>query len=361
MEVKVLCPCGTKFKFDIEPVRGRMPTPISCPACGADATGHANAVIEETLRAAGQTAEPNAPAPLIPPPPPVLTAPAGSSINRPRVISAVTSVESNDPPPIAPPLRSKSLAKKRQNNPVVKVLTTVLAVAVIGFGAWRFGYKWYKRISLIAQVASAAGNANSDSDKSESSGPVNLWYEKCAVLFIKHTNHLDVAKACQDYWATKLHKKLALLDSSREYMEPGEYELIPAHNGYVRIVGAFEWPIPQHEGVAQHLSQTFGTLVFEWRTETFADTYHFGVYDQGARKFHAQMDIKMSGGKPQEIVTTEGNEFAIANGYKPGPEGFKEFGDLDADKITQRLGMNLGDEKEGVEIKTMLLKETGPK
>jgi hypothetical protein len=358
MEVKVLCPCGAKFKFDVEPVRGRMPTPISCPSCGADATGHANAIIEETLRAAGQTVEPQvAPAPA--PPPPASIRPIGLRIDRPATVEA--GVEPSDPPPLAPPRPIRPVSKKRQDNPVVKVLTTVLAVAVIGFGAWRFGYKWYKRISMVVQVASAAQNSGADSDKSEPSGPVNLWYEKCAVLFIKHTNHLEVAKACQDYWKTKLHKNLALVDSSREYMEPGEYELIPSHNGYVRIVGAFEWPIPQHEGLAQHLSQNFGTLVFEWRTETFADTYHFGVYDQGARKFHAQMDIKMSSGEPQEIVTTEGNEFAIANGYKPGPEGFKEFHVLHADKITQHLGMNLGDEKEDTNIKTMLLKETGPK
>jgi len=361
MEVKVLCPCGAKFKFDVEPLRGRMPTPISCPACGADATGHANAVIEESLRATGQTAEaPSAPAPPSPPPP-IPVSPAGLHINRPSAFAASAAVEAYDPPPISPPLPIRPLPKKRQDNPVLKVLTTILVVAVLGFGAWRFGYKWYKRISAIVQVASAAGEASADSGKSDSSGPVNLWYEKCAVLFIKHTNHLDVAKACQDYWTTKLHKNLALVNSSREYMEPGEYELIPAHNGYVRIVGAFEWPVPQHEGLAQHLSQTFGTLVFEWRTETFADTYHFGVYDQGARKFHAQMDIKMSGGEPQEVVSTEGNEFAIANGYKPGPEGFKEFHVLEADKITQKLGMNLGDEKEGADIKTMLLKETGQK
>lgn len=73
------------------------------------------------------------------------------------------------------------------------------------------------------------------------------------------------------------------------------------------------------------------------------------------------MDIKMAGGEPQEVVTTEGNDFAKANGYKPGPEGFKDFHVLEADKITQRLGMNLGDEKEGQEVKTMLLKEAGQK
>ena len=47
MEVKVLCSCGQKYKFDIEPVNGRMPAPIACPVCGADGTETANADIQQ--------------------------------------------------------------------------------------------------------------------------------------------------------------------------------------------------------------------------------------------------------------------------------------------------------------------------
>src|SRR5207249_9011095 len=130
--------------------------------------------------------------------------------------------------------------------------------------------------------------------------------------------------------------------------------------GYVRILGPFEWPLPHLEGLAQHLSQALGTLVFEWRSEHFADTYHFGVYEQGTRRFHAQMDVKITQGDLDEIVTTEGNDWAVANGYKPGPKGFKEFDVLGADKITRQLGMKLWDEKDGTELKGRLLKEEGP-
>jgi len=95
------------------------------------------------------------------------------------------------------------------------------------------------------------------------------------------------------------------------------------------------------------------------RSEHFADTYHFGVYDQGVRNFHAQMDINMKNGEPDEVVTTESSEFAITNGYSPGPEGFKEFHLGYADKITQKLGMKLWDEQEDTEIKGMLMREEG--
>ena len=58
-------------------------------------------------------------------------------------------------------------------------------------------------------------------------------------------------------------------------------------------------------------------------------------------------------------MTTEGNDWAIANGYKPGSDGFQSFDLSDADKITQRLGLKLWDEKEDVaEAKGLLMKES---
>jgi len=59
IEIKVVCACGSKFKFDVEPVNGRMPGPIQCPTCGADGTAPANAVIAENL---ARTAPPLVPA-----------------------------------------------------------------------------------------------------------------------------------------------------------------------------------------------------------------------------------------------------------------------------------------------------------
>ena len=49
MELKVLCDCGQKFKFDVEPVDGRMPFAVNCPACNEDATAKANSTLAENL------------------------------------------------------------------------------------------------------------------------------------------------------------------------------------------------------------------------------------------------------------------------------------------------------------------------
>ena len=42
MEIKLGCGCGQKYKFDVEPLNGRMPFPVACPICGADGTETAN-------------------------------------------------------------------------------------------------------------------------------------------------------------------------------------------------------------------------------------------------------------------------------------------------------------------------------
>ena len=51
--VKIICNCGQKYAFDVQPVHGRMPVPVFCPACGLEGTGSANQFIAKILK--GQT------------------------------------------------------------------------------------------------------------------------------------------------------------------------------------------------------------------------------------------------------------------------------------------------------------------
>lgn len=90
MELKVLCDCGQKFKFDVEPANGRMPFAINCPACNEDATAKANSLIAESLPVAAPPPPPIAP-------PAIAPAPGGLRINRmePAVLATA-------PPPVPP-------------------------------------------------------------------------------------------------------------------------------------------------------------------------------------------------------------------------------------------------------------------
>jgi hypothetical protein len=58
MEIKILCPCGAKFKFEVEPVNGQSPGPVRCPACGRDSTDATNTIIHEQLTASAAAPKP---------------------------------------------------------------------------------------------------------------------------------------------------------------------------------------------------------------------------------------------------------------------------------------------------------------
>ncbi len=75
MEVKIQCPCGTRFAFEVEPVNGRMPVRVKCPGCGADGTDLANEVIRQKL-AATVVAAPVPPVAVTPAPAPQTAAAA---------------------------------------------------------------------------------------------------------------------------------------------------------------------------------------------------------------------------------------------------------------------------------------------
>ncbi len=83
MEIKIQCGCGAKYKFEVEPVNGRMPVPAVCPNCGANGTYEANQQIAQKLGTAASAPAPAAayapaaapayaaaPAPAQPPPAP---------------------------------------------------------------------------------------------------------------------------------------------------------------------------------------------------------------------------------------------------------------------------------------------------
>ncbi len=172
MKVKVHCPCGTRFEFEVEPVNDRMPVSINCPACGADATELANAVIQRQLAAPPAGAPPAAirvtapgasrpqlrmPAPVQPPAPAAGAppAPVPSTLRIAKAAPAPAAPEAADENPPAdaapkpvpqkrPPAWEEKL-RENELNPLVKrlILGVVGALAVAG-AVW-FWYVWFAR------------------------------------------------------------------------------------------------------------------------------------------------------------------------------------------------------------------------
>jgi hypothetical protein len=56
--VKIICRCGQKYAFDVQPVNRRMPVPIFCPVCGCEGTVEANQFIARILHGKTQPLPP---------------------------------------------------------------------------------------------------------------------------------------------------------------------------------------------------------------------------------------------------------------------------------------------------------------
>lgn len=117
MLVKILCSCGTKYSFDVEPVNGQMPAPVQCPNCALDGTEAANEYARQMLAASTSPAVRTVP---VPPPPPA--APTASAT----------------PGPIAPPVSGVMPAKKRAYGEPNIALGTVgaMGAALVGMLVW---------------------------------------------------------------------------------------------------------------------------------------------------------------------------------------------------------------------------------
>src|ERR1700722_12645738 len=113
MELKVVCDCGQKYKFDVEPVNGTMPFLVNCPVCGVDGTPHANGLLSQMP----------APAMAIPvPPPPVYTAPAAPPARRAGAAPSS-------------PVQAAAMPKYLQTNPATQNNSFLLGVGGAVMGA----------------------------------------------------------------------------------------------------------------------------------------------------------------------------------------------------------------------------------
>lgn len=146
VEVKIQCPCGARYKFDVEPLHGRMPAPVHCPVCGAEGTAPANTIIQQKL--APPPPAPAAEVEIIPPPP----RPAQNSalaMSAPNVAGTRLAASGR-----ATPLRDDPRPAKRPPKLGLGLAGAILAAAI-------GGAVWFTLLALtgfeLGLVAWAAG------------------------------------------------------------------------------------------------------------------------------------------------------------------------------------------------------------
>jgi hypothetical protein len=337
MELKIYCACGAKYKFDVEPVNGRMPHRVHCPVCGVEGAESANAILQQPVDASALATEP-------PPAAPVST---GLRI-RPTESHAAAPA----PQPVAPAPFPGNFSAPLPKKNVAGTLKTAFGLILAALVVLGLGFKWYRRISGITRTAITLGGGTSAEEN------FNLTLDDGVLMFVKHTNHMEVAQACGNFWTNKLSRGLSLLttNSAPQWSER-DYAVVAAHNGYVRIYGGRRWPEKEFDALSQFLSQTFNTIVVENEENDFSGAFVFAVYESGERKLFAKKTVKINTAKDDvdETVTVEGKEYALAQGFKPDPkDGWDDF---DGEVITKRLGVKMWDEKEDAAVDFVLLKE----
>ncbi len=102
-ELKVVCDCGQKYKFDVEPVNGQMPFTVACPICQRDGTAKANALLQQMLVFKMVEPAPAAAAPVPPPIAPIAPPPAAAPARLRVNVAAPTEVPATSPATAAPP------------------------------------------------------------------------------------------------------------------------------------------------------------------------------------------------------------------------------------------------------------------
>lgn len=335
MEIKVQCDCGQKFKFDVEPVHGRMPMRVNCPSCGADATPNANASIKEVLE---QTQPASVPPPVTAP-----AQPSGLRVNR-----------QEPTPPAAPPTAplprmsvAPPKAKRAGGGQAMKMISGLLVFLVVGFGTFKLVSKWGRRLSVLHSVMTS----EQDSD-STSSGEESKWTlpdDDGTMVLVKTTNDVAVAQACADYCAGVLQKRLVasrVTASDGVVEEEGLYLVRPEYNGCIEIDGPILWDDKQTAiltGLSQFLSRKFGTMTICSLMGDDAEGGIFLVFEKGEKKFRGEHHIMIKNGDLEEIGTTEGDAWATSVGFKAKEGDFKKFTMDDANSFTHQLGFKLYD------------------
>jgi len=111
--VKILCGCGQKYAFDVEPYQGRMPSTIQCPICKADGTQAANDIIARALPPQPITAIAPPPPQMVPPAPRPMATSGGGGLrigSATATTAALKPVGESEPEAVAPARSSSALA-----------------------------------------------------------------------------------------------------------------------------------------------------------------------------------------------------------------------------------------------------------
>ena len=219
-------------------------------------------------------------------------------------------------------------------------------------------FRWIRRIYLLGHAISGVTSGDSAKEMAtafKEIAELNLTADNGVVLYVKHDDFREVARDCAAFWKDKQNRNFQIVNPDKE-QGGSEYQVYPAHNGYVMIMAGLDWKDPNFESTAQHLSEKYSTMVFDEKDVDKTGQFLFGVYDNGSNVFHARtVDISDGGDKTK----CENVDWAKAHGYTPKSHGNQFFDIIDANRLTKEFGMKFYDQKGEIQTNYIVVQATG--
>lgn len=135
MDIKIVCGCGQKYIFEVDPDNGQMPVSVNCPACGADGTKEANDIMAQIFP------EPSIePAVKTPAPPPAAAGDGPVRVNPPVRLTVAASpplplpANAPAPQPIRPMAAAPPEAEATEEFSLVRGILGAVLGAGLGAG-----------------------------------------------------------------------------------------------------------------------------------------------------------------------------------------------------------------------------------
>lgn len=368
IEVKIYCECGSKFKFDVEPVDGHLPAPVSCPVCGRDATPRANTILRLSL-----SPEPSAQKSL------TIniqnTAQPAPAQQQPRaeLRAHAAPVAAPAPTPQAAPRQAQPAVQPRSS--VGSLWKIRPAYALLSFAAVAGAVYWFgfaartdhplsqfpttgSAHSLPASIKTPDADPTSAKHTADSSPKSKKSVDRMAtkhgkewnfkannqvIVYVQHEGADDVANALPASFEEYITHKFKVASQNTTRDDGLQFTVKPLHNGYVQIIGGLTWTEEQFDATARYLSEKFQTVVFVEKDARSRKEFLFEAYEQGVKTFLISADAATP---PTDFpnITADQAEWAMIHGYKPGPKGFTEFGLVEANDLTKKCGLQLWDE-----------------
>jgi len=177
MNLKIQCPCGSRYSFDVEPQNGRMPFAVKCPVCGADGAEAANALIAEAV------------------PPPQVNIPV-ARVAVPHVSTEANAAQAAETRRAVQELWQHKKAAEQRSHRVKLYLLAVVIVAVVGYaGFWTWYYFSGSKPHVAYETTFGSGDAE----------PAALFIASGRFVLVdnQHATLHDL-KADKDLWTTAI-------------------------------------------------------------------------------------------------------------------------------------------------------------